>query len=195
MTFDQHLPGYRGQIKDNAVTIAEVLKDAGYNTGMVGKWHVSETQLRDDQHLIGWTIRWNTLILQISTLTQLIVDFMIIMESFTALPIISTHSVWSMGETPVKTVPNDFYITDAFSDTAIKHVSKYAKDTKPLFHISGLYSTSLATSRLARSIKKYENVYKAGWDSIRNATLRKGWKSSNCLAIAMIFCRHVSLKR
>jgi arylsulfatase A-like enzyme len=44
MTTDQGEPGYRGSLKSNAVTIAQVLKTAGYQTGMVGKWHVSETK-------------------------------------------------------------------------------------------------------------------------------------------------------
>ena len=40
MTTDRNLPGYRGHITENAVTIAEVLKSAGYHTAMSGKWHV-----------------------------------------------------------------------------------------------------------------------------------------------------------
>jgi len=40
MTADQGLPGYRGQLNDRCVTIAEVLGQAGYFTAMTGKWHV-----------------------------------------------------------------------------------------------------------------------------------------------------------
>ncbi|MEM9187481.1 MAG: arylsulfatase [Planctomycetota bacterium] len=40
MVKDQQWPGYRGQLTDRCVTIAEVLGDAGYFTAMTGKWHV-----------------------------------------------------------------------------------------------------------------------------------------------------------
>src|SRR5918995_1547841 len=40
MLSDQGAPGYRGALQPNAVTIAEVLKAAGYRTLMAGKWHL-----------------------------------------------------------------------------------------------------------------------------------------------------------
>src|SRR3954463_14138499 len=40
MTSDQGHYGYRGQLNTQCVTIAEVMRTAGYRTYMCGKWHV-----------------------------------------------------------------------------------------------------------------------------------------------------------
>src|SRR5690625_3469576 len=42
LTYDQGPEGYSGDLGDNCVTIAEVLKQHGYSTYMSGKWHVSK---------------------------------------------------------------------------------------------------------------------------------------------------------
>ena len=39
---DKGVPGYRGSLQNRCVTIAEVLKQAGYSTYMSGKWHMGE---------------------------------------------------------------------------------------------------------------------------------------------------------
>src|SRR4030095_8484057 len=41
MTEDDGLPGYRGELNQSCVPIAEALKPAGYRCYAVGKWHVA----------------------------------------------------------------------------------------------------------------------------------------------------------
>ena len=47
MVTDLDEDGYRGDLNNTCVTIAEVLKLAGYATYMSGKWHVSRNQSAD----------------------------------------------------------------------------------------------------------------------------------------------------
>ena len=39
---DRGFDGYRGDLNDSTVTIAEVMKTAGYSTYLSGKWHVTK---------------------------------------------------------------------------------------------------------------------------------------------------------
>ena len=58
MTGDQGQPGYRGSLQPNCVTIAQVLKSAGYKTAMTGKWHVGDNVSPIDRgfdDFYGWT--------------------------------------------------------------------------------------------------------------------------------------------
>ena len=47
MMNDRGLDGYRGDLNNECVTIAEVMKGAGYSTYMSGKWHV--TRFKDKE--------------------------------------------------------------------------------------------------------------------------------------------------
>ena len=48
-------PGYRGDLSRDAVTIAEVLRPAGYSTYMTGKWHVTKNDAPDKPR-VNWPV-------------------------------------------------------------------------------------------------------------------------------------------
>ncbi len=48
-------PGYLGELNNQCVTIAEVLRGAGYSTYMTGKWHVAHSQDGSDKH--NWPVQ------------------------------------------------------------------------------------------------------------------------------------------
>ena len=168
MTFNDNKPGYKGELSKNAVTIAEVLKAAGYQTGMVGKWHVSETRLRPDQR------EW--------------LNHLVYHEEFARKDSYPTHRGFDNfygiiygvadyfdpfslvnGEDPVKEVPKDYYITQTFSDSAVSYVNRYAQSEKPFFLYLAYTSPHWPLHALPEDIAKYENTYKVGWEAIRNA--------------------------
>ncbi|MEX2028752.1 MAG: sulfatase-like hydrolase/transferase [Candidatus Curtissbacteria bacterium] len=57
MTADEKMPGYRGEIGRQCVTIAEVLQQAGYGTYMSGKWHVARNLKDIDSLKYNWPLQ------------------------------------------------------------------------------------------------------------------------------------------
>jgi arylsulfatase len=49
-------PGYAGDLNDKCVSIAQVLKPAGYSTYATGKWHVSNN-VKDNGPKHNWPLQ------------------------------------------------------------------------------------------------------------------------------------------
>lgn len=166
MTFNDKLPGYKGQLSENAVTIAEMLKDAGYQTGMVGKWHVAETPLKPDQRewLAHQVYHDDFADKKCYPVNRGFQDFYGIIYG-----VVNYFDPFSLvdGETPVRNVPKDYYITQALSDSAVSYVNRYAKSNKPFFMYLSYTAPHWPLHALPKDIAKYKDTYQGGWDEIR----------------------------
>lgn len=168
MTFDDRLPGYRGTLSRNAVTIAEVLKEAGYRTSMVGKWHVAETPLRDDQR--DW-LNHQVFHETFSDLSNYPVNRGFDSHYGIIYGVVDYFDPFSLveGEVPVKEVPEGYYITQALSDRAASEIREYANEDRPFFMYLAYTAPHWPLHALPEDIEKYKDTYKCGWEEIRNA--------------------------
>ncbi|WP_121355226.1 arylsulfatase [Flavisolibacter nicotianae] len=175
MTTDRNLPGYRGFLTPNTVTIAEVLKEAGYHSGMVGKWHVSNTiEQKDPQAQLRWLNH------------QEEHPFFSPVEQYPTSRGFEKYygNIWGVvdffdpfslvnGTEPVKNVPANYYHTNAINDSAVAYIRDFSKDDKPFFLYVAETAPHWPLHALPEDIKKYENTYKVGWDAIREARYKK----------------------
>ncbi len=172
MTFDDNKPGYRGTLSHDAVTIAEVLDGAGYNTGMVGKWHVAETPLRPDQRdWLNHQVYYPEFADKANYPTHRgFQDYYGVIYG-----VVDYFDPFSLvdGEEPVKEVPPGYYITDDFSDRAVQYVNKYAQDDKPFMLYLSYTAPHWPLHALPEDIAKYEDTYKVGWDAIREGRYQR----------------------
>ena len=174
MTMDRNLPGYRGRLDEQTVTLAEVLKTAGYQTGMVGKWHVSPTENLGGNEQLEW----------LNHQTE--------KETFSDLDTYPTArgfdkyygNIWGVvdyfdpfalvnGTEPVKEVPEDFYYTDAIGDSAVAYVDHFVREEKPFFLYVAHCAPHWPLMAPEEEIKKYEQVYDEGWQKIREERYKK----------------------
>ena len=167
MTFDEHKPGYRGTLSENAVTIAEVMKEAGYHTGMLGKWHVAETPLKPDQRKwLAHQVYYDEFADKKNYPTERGFEDLYgiiygVVDYFDPFSLVN-------GEIPVKSVPEDYYITKALSDSAVVYVNRYAESDKPFFMYLSYTAPHWPLHALPEDIANYEDTYKAVWEAIRN---------------------------
>lgn len=142
---------YSGEINRKSVTIAEVLKSSGYNTYMVGKWHLTHDEnTKQNSNKSSWPVQRG-------------------FDHYfgTLLGGGSYYNPESLMEqnTMIK-APADFYYTDAISDTAVNMIN--GKDKNSPFFMYVAYTAPHWPLHASRSdIEPYIDKYSVGWDSIR----------------------------
>lgn len=175
MTDAEDEPGYRGHLTENTVTLAEVLKSAGYQTGMTGKWHVSNTNVqKNPQEQLDWLNHKKDYgdfapISQYPTsrgFDRFFGNIWGVVDFFDPFSLVS-------GTKPVKEVPKDYYHTDAISDTTVAYIKSFAGTSSPFFIYVAETAPHWPLMALPADIAKYKDTYKPGWDAIRKARYRK----------------------
>jgi arylsulfatase len=147
MVQDLGSPAYRGDLNQQCVTIAEVLRSAGYHTAMSGKWHVTPFGRSKD----NWPLQRG-------------------FEEFFGL-IGSVRSYYDpptlvRGNTPIE-AGKDFYLTDAITDHATATIDKFARTKEPFFIYVAYTAPHWPLHALPEDVAKYRGKYGIGWDELR----------------------------
>ncbi|MEZ0610862.1 arylsulfatase [Fibrella sp. WM1] len=175
MTEAEDQPGYRGHLTANTVTLAEVLKSAGYQTGMTGKWHVSNTIVqKDPKAQLDWLNHKKDFgdfgpIAQYPTsrgFDRYFGNIWGVVDFFDPFSLVS-------GTKPITQVPKNYYHTDAISDTTVAYVKAFAKSSAPFFLYVAHTAPHWPLMAPPEDIDKYKHTYKGGWDVIRKARYDK----------------------
>ncbi len=154
-------PGpYQGFIDSRFPTIAEQLKRAGYRTYMAGKWHVGERPehwplKRGFEHFFG-LINGAT-------------------GYYGVIPQEKGKRHIVLEDKEFDTPPEGFYITDAFTDYAIRYLNRHKEENtrKPFFLYLAYTAPHFPLHAPEEDVTRYETVYRQGWDVIRENRYKK----------------------
>jgi arylsulfatase A-like enzyme len=175
MTDAEDEPGYLGHITENAVTLAEVLKTAGYHTAMSGKWHVSNTNGRPDpKEQLAW-LDHHKEYPEFSPISQYPTSRGFEKYFGTIWGVVDFFDPFSLvsGTKPITSVPKNYYHTDAINDTAVAYIKGFSKTKQPFFLYVAENAPHWPLMAKPQDIAKYKNTYKGGWDVIREARYQK----------------------
>lgn len=157
----KRIPSYQGYLRDDCVTIAEALKAGGYNTGMVGKWHVGGWY--DIQHPETW--RPGTP--GYPTPTQRGFDkFYGILEG--ASSYYNPHTLMDDDNFIMVSADEEYYFTDAISEKAVEMIRDFHQQGTPFFLYIAYTAPHWPLHALPEDIEKYRGKYLKGWDEVRN---------------------------
>lgn len=151
---DLGTPEYQGDLNNTSVTIAEVLKTAGYSTYMTGKWHLTNERKIAGKVMDNWPVQRG------------------FDRYFGIIPGGSNYFTPTLySNNSQYKAPKDFYFTDALSDTTVRYIAEHEQSKKgnPFFMYVAYTAPHWPLHALQKDIDKYKEVYKVGWDSIRNA--------------------------
>jgi arylsulfatase len=145
-------PGYEGYLRKDVVTIAELLKDAGYHTYMTGKWHLGADSNNPASRgfeksfalLNGAASHWA--------------------DQGAIIPGAITRYV-SDGQI-VDELPEDFYSTTWYTDQLISYIDSAGGDGAPFFAYLSFTAPHNPLHAPQEYIDKYHGRFDRGWDEL-----------------------------
>ena len=151
---------YQGFLNDRCVTLAEVLRSAGYRTLMSGKWHVGENRPH-------WPVdrgfdRSFGLISGAANYFDITKDY---------LP----HTVRQMAldGAPYHPPRTGFYMTDAIADRSVEFLAEAAEKPDPFFLYLPFTAPHFPLHAPEAAIAKCHGRYHQGWDVMRQARFER----------------------
>jgi len=141
--------GYKGYLNHNCVTIAEVLKEAGYHTYMTGKWHVGMHGMDKWPLQRGFERYYGILSGASSYLKP------------------GGGRGLTLDNSNLPTPQSPYYTTDAFTDHAIQFIDSNKNDGKPFFLYLAFNAPHWPLHAKDADIEKFIGKYEDGWEAIR----------------------------
>ncbi|HOJ61474.1 MAG TPA: arylsulfatase [bacterium] len=154
MVQDRGHPAYQGYLNDRCVTLAEALRMGGYHTLMSGKWHVGDQQPH-------WP------------LDRGFDDYFGLINGGSNYFKLDEGRIFAIGNTSITDLGDGFYMTEAFTDSAVRQIREYAGRGKPFFQYIAYTAPHWPLHALPEDIQKYADRYHAGWDALREERHRR----------------------
>lgn len=146
-------PGYRGALNANCVTIAQVLKPAGYRTAAAGKWHVGNSEpptKRGFDDFYGFVGGYGVDSWEPRMMKRL-----------------------PEGRPQRSYQPGEFFATDAITDHALDFLADMRKAGAPWLLYVGYQAPHFPVQSKREDMTGYPEIYARGWDKIREQRLTK----------------------
>lgn len=155
-------PGYETYFNNKSVSVAELLRDSGYDTLFSGKWHLSGS---------GWQ-KGTT------PYDKGFQDVFVLLESgaqhFNGDPYYAGgHSTFLNNDTQVPRPNNGTYSNEMYTNILLDKIKNHQSDGKPLLMYLAFQASHSPFQAPADITKKYEDVYKVGYDKIREERFQK----------------------
>lgn len=153
---------YQGYLRDDCVTIPEVLRQGGYQTLMSGKWHVGGGYSPNKPDT--WSPGTKDHPLPVQRGFDRYYGMLGGAGSYFNPPYMASD------ETLIYPGGGDYYLTDAISDKAVAMIKEAAMKENPFFLYVAYTAPHWPLHALADDIVKYEGKYRrGGWDTLRTA--------------------------
>ncbi|MFS3127551.1 arylsulfatase [Nocardioides sp. Bht2] len=154
---DPGFPGYAAELPANQPTIAETLRDQGYSTLMIGKWHLcKESDLGPGSDRHSWPLQRG------------FDQFYGFLEAQTNF--FHPHQMYEGNSlVNVDQYPDGYYLTDDLTQRAVEMISEVVTDEpeKPFFLYFGHGAVHTPLHAKPEEIAKFRGAYDQGWDAVR----------------------------
>ncbi|TWI52694.1 arylsulfatase [Pseudomonas duriflava] len=153
-------PGYEGTLQGEAVTLAELLRDAGYKTFIAGKWHLGKLPEQQPQNR-GFEESYVVLEGGAANFKQ------------TEMAIMPNYSATFVHNGQPLSLPDTYYSTTYFTDRLIDATRAAHQENKPFFAFAAYTSPHWPLQAPDDYLKKYKGRYDQGYEVIAEERLAK----------------------
>jgi arylsulfatase len=154
--------GYETFITDRVVTVAELLRDAGYDTLLSGKWHLSGKGYHEGTGAADRGFDQSFTLLESGA------------NHFTYDPYYPGGVTTFIENGKIVEKPNGTQFSNEFyTDKMIDFIKESKENNKPFFGYLAFQVAHTPFQAPQEYITKYKGVYDAGWDEIREQRFEK----------------------